>query len=86
MQLPLVIETGESFVTNRQVIRYIRDKCGDAIADYVGEFLGEDTKSMDTMELLKKIRRCLGAAENDILEAGSDIDRACNMMEEAGVF
>ena len=85
MDLPLVIETGESFLTNRQIIRFIREKCGDAMADYVSEFLGEDAKSAANRETLEKIRESLNSIGAAVSDMEIEIDRAMDLMQKAGI-
>ncbi|MBQ1776632.1 MAG: hypothetical protein IIZ93_00600 [Acidaminococcaceae bacterium] len=85
MDHALVTETGESFLTHAQLVRHIREKCGDAIADYVGEFLGEDARSAANRETLEKIRESLNGIGSFVSDMEIEIDRAMDLMTKAGI-
>lgn len=83
MEYHLVIETGESFLTHASLLRYIREKCGDAIADYLSGFLGEDAISEKNKGLLKKVRDCLDNISSSLSEMEDEIDTAVAAIENA---
>lgn len=83
MEHNLVIETGESFLTHAQLLRHIREKCGDAIADYLSGFLGEDAVSAKNKDLLKKVRDCLDNISSSLSEMEDEIDTAVTAIENA---
>ena len=85
MEYPLVIETGETFLTHRTLLRHIREKCGDAVAEYLSGFLGEDAKSAANMDLLKAVKSHLDGAGSALVEFEEEINNAVSMMEKAGI-
>ena len=85
MDHALVTETGESFLTHAQLVRHIREKCGDAIADYVGEFLGEDARSAADMDMLKELYGHIDELESIIGNASIEANRMKALMQKAGI-
>ena len=85
MDQALVTETGESFLSHRALIRHIREKLGDAIADYVAEFLGEDAKSAANKKTLAAMRECLEQAYASIADADNEMEKVSRMMAKMGV-
>ena len=85
MEYPLVIETGETFLTHRTLLRFIREKCGDAVAEYLSGFLGEDAKSAANIELLKKVKDHLYSAGSVLAELEAELDNAADLMDKAGI-
>lgn len=81
--LPLVIETGESFLTNRQIVRHIRDKCGDAMADYIAVYLGENGNQAEIQSWLQNLRETIGRMESDIEDIEDEIRNAKELLKEA---
>lgn len=81
--LPLVIETGESFLTNRQIVRHIRDKCGDAMADYLAVYLGENGNQEEMQSWLQNLRETIGRMESDIEDIEDEIRNARELLKEA---
>ena len=81
--LPLVIETGESFLTNRQIVQHIRDKCGDAMADYIAVYLGENRESAGIKLWLQNLRETIGQIESDIEDIEDEIRNARELLKEA---
>ena len=85
MEYPLVIETGETFLTHRTLLRFIREKCGDAVAEYLSGFLGEDAKSAANLDLLKSIKSHLDGAASGMIELEEELNNATSLMEKAGI-
>ena len=85
MEYPLVIETGETFLTHRTLLRFIRDKCGDAVAEYISGFLGEDSVSLKNAELLKTVKGFIDNLAADFAEADADLENAVSLLEKAGI-
>ena len=83
MEYHLVIETGESFLTHASLLRYIREKCGDAIADYLSGFLGQDAVRARNGDLLKNVRDCLNNIDRSISEMSDEIETAMSTVEKA---
>ena len=81
MDYPLVIETGEAFLTHRSLLRYIREKCGDAVAEYLSAFLGEDAKSAANKDFLKGVKTHLDNVASVLEEFESELDNAIALME-----
>ena len=57
MKEPLVIETGETFLTEEQVFRFIREKCGDTIGRWV-EDTHVDGENMKRAARVVKFAAC----------------------------
>lgn len=85
MEYPLVIETGETFLTHRTLLRFIREKCGDAVAEYISGFLGEDSVSLKNAELLKTVKGFIDNLAADFAEADADLSNAVSLLEKAGI-
>ena len=85
MEYPLVIETGETFLTHRTLLRFIREKCGDAVAEYLSAFLVEDAKSVKNAEMLKRVRECVDSISTSISEMDVEISNAMSELEKAGI-
>ncbi len=85
MQYPLVIETGESFLSHRTLLRFIRDKCGDAVAEYLAQFIGEDAEILKNAELLKRVKEHLDSIASNMDEMDAELGSALSLMEKAGV-
>lgn len=85
MEYPLVIETGETFLTHRTLLRFIREKCGDAVAEYLSGFLGEDAKSVKNAEMLKTVKGFIDNLAADFAEADADLSNAVSLLEKAGI-
>ena len=85
MEYPLVIETGETFLTHRTLLRFIREKCGDAVAEYLSGFLGEDSVSLKNAELLKMVKKYIDNLAADFAKADADLSNAVSLLEKAGI-
>lgn len=85
MEYPLVIETGETFLTHRTLLRYIREKCGDTVAEYLSGFLVEDAESLKNAELLKTVKGFIDNLVADFAEVDADLANAVSQMEKAGI-
>ena len=53
---PLVNDDGETFLTDGQLFRYVREKCGDAVADFLMERIETDEMPIGGTVLLKKLK------------------------------
>lgn len=77
-EYPLVTEFGETILNDGQLIRHIREKCGDEIARSLEDRLcGEIYK--DTMDKIKSAFKILDAI--DFTDIGMDIQRASDLLE-----
>lgn len=85
MEYALVTETGESFLTHTQLLRHIREKCGDAIAYYLEDLLGENPKSEASKKLLHNLRCDLESMSNDIDQLAQSVSVMVSRMKQAGV-
>lgn len=85
MEYPLVIETGETFLTHRTLLRFIREKCGDAVAEYLSGFLGEDATVLKNIALLAKVKEYLNNLVADMAEMDEDLAVAIDEMDKAGI-
>lgn len=85
MEYALVTETGETFLTHTQLLRHIREKCGDAIFYYLEDLLGENPKSAASKDLLHNLRCDLESMSNDIDQLAQTVSVMVSRMEQAGV-
>ena len=85
MQYPLVTETGETFLSHRTLLRFIREKCGDAVGEYLAQFLGEDAEILKNAELLKQVKEHLDSLARDLSDMDAELGSALSLMEKAGV-
>ena len=83
---PLVIETGETFLTDAQVLRYIREKCGDAMAWYITTRIDTDELPVGGTDFSRRLKEAIERILNDI-DSMEESTRECIRMieEEKGV-
>ena len=78
---PLVIETGETFLTDGQILRFIREKCGATVADFMTERIDTDEMPIGGDETLKKLRNALMEIVGDLDELGVNIDNLISLVD-----
>ena len=71
---PLTIETGETFLTDGQLFRFIREKCGGIIADYLTERIDTDEMPIGSDGALKKLRDALVEIGGDLADLDIEIE------------
>ena len=80
---PLVIETGESFLDEEQVFRYIREKCGDAVGQWV-EDTHVDGENMKRAGRVIKFASCV--IHNALTDIASwDLEAAVEALDEVRI-
>ena len=80
---PLVIETGETFLTDGQLLRFIREKRGATVADFMTERIDTDEMPIGGDETLKKLRNALVEIGGDLAEMETNIDDLILLIEKA---
>lgn len=85
-EYPLVIETGETFLSDSQLLRFIADKCGQVTADFLTQRIDTDEMPVGGTDFLKKLQRSLARMSSSISELDTDVDSLISLIEnESGV-
>lgn len=77
---PLVNDDGETFLTDGQLFRFVREKCGDAVADFLMERIETDEMPIGGSDVLKKLKGMLEALQTDLTELDNDADNILNLI------
>lgn len=77
---PLVNDDGETFLTDGQLFRFVRAKCGDAIADFLMERIETDEMPVGGTDVLKKLKGMLETLQTDLTELDNDADNILNLI------
>lgn len=77
---PLVNDDGETFLTDGQMFRFVREKCGDAVADFLMERIETDEMPIGGADVLKKLKGMLEALQTDLTELDNDADNILNLI------
>lgn len=77
---PLVNDDGETFLTDGQLFRFVREKCGDAVADFLMERIETDEMPIGGTDLLKKLKGMLETLQTDLTELDNDADSIMNLI------
>ena len=77
---PLVTETGETFLTNGQLCRFIREKCGDAVGEFVESALEVKKTGEGIMQRLNRVLDLLGNI--DLSEVEIAVGKVQSIVEE----
>lgn len=77
---PLVNDGGETFLTDGQLFRFVREKCGDAVADFLEERIETDEIPVDGTDVLKKLKGMMETLQTDLTELGNDADNILNLI------
>jgi hypothetical protein len=78
---PLVTETGETFLTDGQLLRFIREKCGAAVADFLTCRIDTDEMPFGGDDALKKLKNALEGISIDISEIDENIDNLMSLID-----
>lgn len=79
---PMVIETGETFISDSQVIRFIGEKCGDEMGRFIEKKLDEAKVQGN---LKNEIKRALNRLWDICLSDVEDqLTNAIDILETAG--
>lgn len=79
---PFTTETGDTIMNDQWLVRAIREKCGDAIADYVEKRIGADYLSPEMLVTVEKLARSISQLEHEVEEISALLDDAENMAKE----
>lgn len=77
---PLVNDDGETFLTDGQLFRFVREKCGDAVADFLMERIETDEMPVGGTDVLKKLKGMLETLQTDLTELDNDADKILNLV------
>lgn len=77
---PLVNDDGETFLTDIQLFRFVREKCGDAVADFLMERIETDEMPVGGTDVLKKLKGMLETLQTDLTELDNDADNILNLI------
>lgn len=77
---PLVNDDGETFLTDGQLFRFVREKCGDAVAGFLMERIETDEMPIGGADVLKKLKGMLEALQTDLTELDNDADNILNLI------
>lgn len=77
---PLVNDDGETFLTDGQMFRFVREKCGDAVADFLMERIETDEIPVGGTDVLKKLKGMLETLQTDLTELDNDADNILNLI------
>ena len=76
-----MIETGETFLNDAQLLRFIQEKCGDDIARFMEKKLGSAGIPPNVANLLEKASDFLNGIS--LFEIENDIDSALKLIRKA---
>ena len=79
---PFTTETGDTIMDDQWLVRAIREKCGDAIADYVEKRIGADYLSPEMLVTVEKLARSISQLEHEVEEISALLDDAEDMAKE----
>lgn len=77
---PLVNDDGETFLTDGQLFRFVREKCGDAVADFLMERIETDEIPVGGSDVLKKLKGMMETLQTDLTELDNDADNILNLI------
>lgn len=77
---PLVNDDGETFLTDGQMFRFVREKCGDAVADFLMERIETDEMPIGGSDVLKKLKGMMETLQTDLTELDNDADNILNLI------
>lgn len=77
---PLVTESGETFLTSQQLSRFVQERCGDEVGQFIESVLQDRETKGNARERLKRIYDLL--CDIDISEVESNIARAIDEVEK----
>lgn len=77
---PLVNDDGETFLTDGQLFRFVREKCGDAVADFLMERIETDEMPIGGSDVLKKLKGMMETLQTDLTELDNDADNILNLI------
>lgn len=77
---PLVNDDGETFLTDGQLFRFLREKCGDAVVDFLMERIETDEMPIGGSDVLKKLKGMMETLQTDLTELDNDADNILNLI------
>ena len=79
---PLVIETGETFISDSQIARFIGEKCGDEMGRFIEKKLDEAKINGGYKEKIKKALNRLW--DINLSDIDDQLTNAIDILETAG--
>ena len=79
---PLVIETGETFLTDAQMIRFIRERCGDSCAEYLTTRIETDEMPLGGTQFLRRLKESLMDLSRELDDVETVIDKTIDLIED----
>lgn len=80
---PLVNDDGETFLTDIQLFRFVREKCGDAVADFLEERIRKADETPRSTDLLKRVRIMMEDVQAHIMELENETDGIVGLIENS---
>lgn len=77
---PLVNDDGETFLTDGQLFRFVREKCGYEVADFLMERIETDEMPIGGLDVLKKLKGMLETLQTDLTELDNDADNILSLI------
>ncbi len=78
---PLVNDDGETFLTDIQLFRFVREKCGDAVADFLEERIRKAEETPSSTDLLKRARIMMEDVQAHITELENETDGVMGLID-----
>lgn len=80
---PLVNDDGETFLTDGQLFRFVREKCGDAVADFLEERIRKADETPSSTDLLKMVRIIMEDVQAHITELENGTDGVMGLIDKS---
>lgn len=80
---PLVNDDGETFLTDIQMFRFVREKCGDAVTDFLEERIRKADETPSSTDLLKRARIMMEDVQAHITELENETDGVMSLIENS---
>lgn len=80
---PLVNDDGETFLTDIQLFRYVREKCGDAVADFLEGRIVKADETLCGADLLNKMKIMVEDVQAHITELENETDGVMGLIEQS---
>lgn len=80
---PLTIETGETFLTDEQVLRFVGEKCGDEMARMIRARFFDGPDAVRAAHALSKLRGSLESIGGCVSELEDYVSAAEDIIEGA---
>lgn len=77
---PLTIETGETFLSDGQLLRFVREKCGDIASEFLKERIETDEMPLGGTDFLGRLKSLLANFNADLSELENDADAVVELI------